>query len=564
MRFLIVSVLMGGMFFLFSTEALQAQSLRPPMNIPLLLSGNFGELRNNHFHSGLDLKTQGVSGIPVFSINDGYVSRASVSPSGYGNALYVSHPDGITSVYAHLERFDPSIEALVRNAQYQNESFAVDLTFSPGELPVERNERIAWSGNSGASRGAHLHFELRETASGKAIDPLPYFKNWIQDTRPPEIKGLMFFPQFNKGVVNGRTQNLTVALVKDKTGKQKLSPAVTAWGSIGVGLKAYDRMDGSTNLYGVYEIILKVDGKEVYHSVLDQFSIEGDTRYLNTYIDWKEWTEKHSFYMKSFIDPGNRLGINRSLSNGIIDIDEERAYQLEYILKDAFQNTATFQWTILGQKTYIPLYEERNEVYFPYDKDNEYSGKGINLKIPRTNLYTSLYLQMETFPGCTPYAPLYSIGEWLPLHSYCPLTLDIPNDIYPDKSKYGVVQLRKDEKVWLGGEYERGKITARIRELGQYCIEIDDLPPVVTPVNQAKWESNRRITFRIDDELSGIASYKGYLNGEFVLFEYDAKSKLLHYTFDFKRISAGNKTLELYVTDGAGNTTKSVFALRIE
>jgi murein DD-endopeptidase MepM/ murein hydrolase activator NlpD len=564
MRLLIVSVLMGGMSFLFFTGALQAQSMTPPMNIPLLLSGNFGELRNNHFHSGLDIKTQGVSGIPIFSINSGYVSRASVSPGGYGNALYVCHPDGLTSVYGHLERFAPSIEALVRNAQYQNESFAVDLLFLPGELPVERGERIAWSGNSGASRGAHLHFELRETESGKAIDPLFYFKNWIQDTRPPEIRGFMFFPQFNKGVVNGHTQNLPVALIKDKTGKQKLAQAITAWGNIGVGIKAYDRMDGVTNLYGVYEIVLKVDGKEVHHSIMDQFSIDENTRYLNTYIDWKEWTEKHSFYMKSFIDPGNRLDINRALSNGIIDIDEERAYQLEYILKDAYRNTTAFQWTIMGKKMFIPLYEERYEVYFPFDKDNEYSGKGIDLKIPRKNLYTSLYLQIETFPGYTLYAPLYSIGEWLPLHSYCPLTLDIPNDTYPDKSKYGVVQLRKGNKVWLGGEYERGRITTRIRELGQFCIEIDDIPPVVTPVNQAKWESNRRITFRIADELSGIASYKGYLNGEFVLFEYDAKSQLLYYVFDFKRISKGDKTLELIVTDGAGNTTKSVFALRVE
>ncbi|MCL1937013.1 MAG: M23 family metallopeptidase [Candidatus Azobacteroides sp.] len=562
MRLWIVSVLMGGVFFLFFTRAVQAQSMASPMDIPLLLSGNFGELRNNHFHSGLDIKTQGVAGIPVVAVKDGYVSRVSVSSTGYGNALYVAHPDGTTSVYGHLDKFAPFIETEVRNAQYQNESFAIDILFLPDDLPVKRGERIAWSGNTGASGGPHLHFEIRDTENDKAMDPLSYLKNRIQDTRPPEIRGLMFFPQFGKGVVNGSIQNLPIALIKNKAGKIRLTQAISAWGSIGVGIKAYDRMDGTSNLYGIYEIILKVDGKEVYHSIMDQFSIE-DTRYLNTYIDWKEWTENRSFYMKSFTDPGNRLGINRSLSNGIIDIEEERAYHLEYILKDIYQNTATLSFDITGKKMDIPPYK-RNEAFFPFNKDNEYNQKGIDLILPRGNLYTNLYLQIDTLSGGTPYAPLYRIGEWLPLHSYCPLTLDISNDQYPNKSKYGVVQLRKDKNVWLGGEYEKGRIKTRIRELGSFCIEIDTIPPVITPLNEAKWGINRRIAFRITDELSGIASYKGTLNNRFALFEYDAKRQLLYYVYDFDRISKGNQNLELNVTDGAGNTTKFVSNLWIE
>jgi hypothetical protein len=549
-------------FLLVPFSFSQAQNMVPPMDIPLLLSGNFGELRNNHFHSGIDIKTQGVTGIPVKSVKDGYIARISVSPYGYGNALYINHPGGITSVYGHLDKFAPGIEALVRENQYKNESFAVDLSFLPGELPVGKGEQIAWSGNTGGSGGPHLHFELRETESEKAIDPLPYFKNWIEDSRPPEVRGIMLFPQFNQGIVNESIENQTFSLVKDKTGKQSPAKPLTAWGAIGIGVKAYDRMNETSNIYGVSEIILKMDGEEIYHSVMDKFSID-DTRYLNTYIDWTEWTEHNSFYMKSFTDPGNRLGVNHSFNNGIININQEKTYHLEYILKDVYGNTTSFPFDIAGKEMWIPQYD-RNEVYFPYNKDNEYSRKGMDLKIPRRNLYTTLYLKIETVPDYTPFAPLYIIGERIPLHSYCPLSLEITGDTYPDKSKYGVVHYWRDKKTWLGGEYDKGKIVARTRELGRFSIETDTVPPAITPVNKAKWEINKRISFKISDALSGIASYRGTLDGEFVLFEYDAKSHSLYYVFDAKRMKKGSQTLELTVTDGAGNQTQSVYNLFVK
>jgi hypothetical protein len=383
------------------------------------------------------------------------------------------------------------------------------------------------------------------------IDPLPYFKNKIQDTRPPEIRGIMLFPLPGKGTVNGSARNQPVALVKDKAGQQRIARSLTAWGAIGIGIKAYDRMTGTANIYGVNEIILKVDDEEVYHSVIDRFSFD-DTRYLNACIDWKEWTENNSFYMKSFTDPGNRLGVNRSLSNGIIDINEEKIYRLEYILKDVYGNKTTLKFDITGSKMQIPPNESGN-VYFPFNKDNAFTGKGIDLKIPRKNLYTDIYLKIDTLSGSTSFAPLYSIGERIPLHTYCPLTLDITNDSYPDKTKYGVVLVMKDKKNWLGGEYEKGKITVLTRELGKFAIEIDTVSPVIVPVNRKRWETNRRISFKIDDDLSGIASYRGTLNGAFILFEYDAKAHSLYYVYDSKRMKKRTGALHLIVTDKAGN-----------
>ncbi|MCC8147214.1 MAG: M23 family metallopeptidase, partial [Bacteroidales bacterium] len=271
--------------FLFSIcffiSATHAQDLVPPLDIPLYLSGNFGELRANHFHSGIDFKTQGVTGLPVKSVKEGYISRISVSPYGYGNALYIDHPDGTTSVYAHLDRFTPDIESVVRDSQYVKETFAVNLFFSPDQLSIAKGEKIAYSGNTGSSGGPHVHFEIRETQTEMPLDPLPFYKDKIKDTRPPEIRGLMIFPQFNKGVVNGNTNNQEVELIKNSSGQMIVKDKITAWGEIGVGIKAYDRMNETSNIYGVNEIILKVDGEEVYHSIMDKFSFD-KTRYLNT------------------------------------------------------------------------------------------------------------------------------------------------------------------------------------------------------------------------------------------------------------------------------------------
>ncbi|GHV20818.1 peptidase M23 [Clostridia bacterium] len=533
---------------------LHAQDIVSPLDIPLFLSGNFGELRSNHFHSGIDFKTQGVTGLPVKSVEDGYVSRVSVSPYGYGNALYINHPDGKTSVYGHLERFAPAIEAVVRDSQYQKESFSVNFYLFPGQLPVKKGERVAWSGNTGGSGGPHVHFEFRDTHTEEAIDALPYFKKWIKDTRAPEIRGLMVFPQLNKGIANGSTHNQALTIVKDKSGRQSLAKPVTAWGQIGIGVKAYDRMNETGNIYGVNEIILKVDGEEVYHSILNEFSLD-DTRYLNTYIDWKEWTENKSFYMKSFTDPGNRLGVNRSLDNGIISIDSEKTYRLEYILKDVYKNTTTFQFDITGLKTLIPQQEPKG-IYFPFNRDNLFVGQGVDLRIPRKNLYTDIYLQVETLPGYAPYAPLYRLGERIPLHSYCPLTLYLTNDTYPDKSKYGVVSYWRNKKNWLGGHYENGKISAEIRELGDFSVEVDTVPPVITPIKEANWAANGRIAFKISDDLSGIKSYKGTLDSKFILIEYDYKTNLLYSVYDPKRMGRGRQTLKLVVTDEAGNASE--------
>jgi hypothetical protein len=540
----------GFIYIFFCISGVYARQPVAPLDIPLLLSGNFGELRHNHFHSGLDFKTGGKTGLSVRAVKSGFISRISVSPYGYGWAVYVAHPDGTTSVYGHLSHFATEIEQAVRDSQYLKESFTVDLHFTPEQFPVKQGKTIAYSGNSGSSGGPHLHFEFRETATDKAIDPLPFFKNRIKDTLAPVIMDIRLFPQPGRGVVNGNARNQSI--LRNKNKMDSLS-VVEAWGDIGAGIKAFDRMNGTSNIYGVNEIQLKVDGVEVYHAVMDAFFID-DTRYLNACIDWTDWIENRSLYRKSFIEPGNFQEENRVPGNGIISLTEEKVYQMEYILKDVYGNTARRNFAIAGKAMPIPPCFP-NGTHFRYDQNNQYAGKGIELEIPRKNLYADCYLAIDTAACDSPFAPLYILGERVPFHSDSSVSLKITRDIYPDKTKYGLVHRGKNKKTWLGGEYREGCLHSLIRESGSFSIEADSVPPEIKAVNRAKWKVNQCITFKITDNLSGIASWRGALDGAFILFEYDTKKNALFAGYDPMRMKRSG-LLRLVVTDEAGNSSE--------
>ncbi|MFR9165304.1 MAG: M23 family metallopeptidase [Dysgonomonas sp.] len=254
-----------------------------PLKIPVYLSANFGELRNNHFHSGIDIKTQGVINKPVYSVADGYISRISVSPSGYGLALYITHPEtGQTSVYGHLESFIPSVEKYVKSKQYEQESFRVNLSPEKNEFPVKRGQLIAYSGNTGSSGGPHVHFEIRDTETEHPLDPLVYYTDIIKDNVPPDLRGIAVYPIAEKGVVNNSSTPLRQNVTKAKNGNYlPLKTDISAWGTIGIGVKAYDKMSATSNIYGVKIVRLYVDDNKVFESDINRYSFD-ETRALNS------------------------------------------------------------------------------------------------------------------------------------------------------------------------------------------------------------------------------------------------------------------------------------------
>ena len=534
---------------------LNAQSIIPiipPMDIPLFLSGNFGELRANHFHGGLDFKTQEVTGIPVRAVKAGYVSRINISPWGYGRALYITHTDGTKTVYGHLDHFVKSIDTFARDSQYIEEKFQVELYPQPSQFPVKQGDIIAYSGNTGGSAGPHLHFEIRDAATDDLYDPLPYYKNLIRDDVPPEITGLMIFPQTGMGIVNGETQNREILLTKDKSGNMIIPPEINAWGNIGIGIKAYDKMSGTRNIYLPKEISLEVDGIEIFAQSMEEFSFS-ESRYLNSLISFDDWVNRKIFYMKSFIEPGNRLNIyQRKEGSGIISINEERIYKCKYTLTDTYGNITTLPFEIIGTKQEIP--EQRIKgLLFAYNKPNNFTNFNVALDIPVGNLYTDVDFQYKEIPNYTSFSPLFQLGKQIPLHSYCPLKIKIRKDTYPDKSKYGVFSIIGTKKSWQGGIYKNGYMYCEIHELGNYSVGIDTVAPQIKPIAPHLWTKKGRISFKVTDNFSGVKEYKGTLDGKFVLFEYDPKNASMFCEFDALRMKRGKQRLIFSVKDKCGN-----------
>lgn len=538
--------------FLTGGVLANAQELRNPFDFPILLSGNFGELRSNHFHSGIDFKTQGVEGKPVHAVQDGYVSRISVGPWGYGNALYLTHPDGTTTVYGHLQKYADKIALYMKEQQYKQESFRVDLALTPEELPVKKGEIVALSGNTGSSGGPHLHFEVRDTETEEIIDPIDYYKEHITDTKPPKIQGILIYPMEGRGVVNGSSKKLELKPVTAKNGKQTLSGKIEAWGEIGFAVKGYDYMDNTSNIYGVKEITLTADSQVIYHSNLDRYAFN-ETRYLNSFTDYEMWQKNRSFYMKSFVEPGNRLHFIESTNRGILNIDEPGTYHLTYKLADAFGNATNLSIWIEGKEQAIPAPDTTGTTLFLWSGDNRFGAKGIRMTIPKGNLYDDFYFRYQVKEDSTALAATHILHDKpIPLHQTARISLRLQHDTLENKQQYGIVRNQSSWQSWIGGEYRNGWIDADIRDLGSYTIATDTTNPTITPIAPATWTSKKAFVFRISDNLSGVQTYRGEIDGQFVLFEMNNKS-VITYHFDKERLPKGSHTLRLTVTDAAGN-----------
>lgn len=556
-----LSIKQLSLVLLFTATFLSSysQQYRNPVTIPPALSANFGELRSNHFHSGVDFKTQQVVNKPVVAIEDGYVSRISVSPGGYGLALYIDHPStGHTSVYGHLNSFAEQIAAYVLEKQYEQERYSVDLYPEKELFPVKRGEQIALSGNSGSSGGPHLHFEIRDTHTQDPLDALQYLAR-VPDTQKPDLRGIAFYPAAGQGVVNGSSNPIRLNISKDKAGNP-LGPGKTlnAWGRIGVGVKAYDRMNGQSNIYGVKYIRLFVDGEQVFSSTMNRFSF-ADTRMINALIDFEDWRERRSFFMKSFIEPGNKLPLYKAKNRGYIDINEVRDYRLRYELEDLNGNKRTYSFTVKGQQQTISE-KEYCDNYMAWNLDNAFLDFGFSLFIPAENLYNDICYRHQSTKNSGFYSNVHQVNNQpVPLHNSAKIWIKLSSDTLLNKQNYGIVSISDEgRESWIGGEYQQGGVTTDIRELGsRFAISSDSIAPSITPVGAESWGNQKRIRIRLSDNKSGITSFRGEINGMFVLFTHDAKSSIYTYRFDESRLPKG-ESLELLFTaeDGAGNKSE--------
>ena len=547
---MILALALGGMLSA-QAQHVQESNFCSPFDFPILLSANFGELRPNHFHNGLDIKTQGVTGKPIHCIADGYVSRVAVLHGGYGQVVYVTHPNGLTSVYGHVISFAKNIQACVRQYQYAHETFVCDLKFQPGQFPVKKGDIIALSGNEGASAGPHLHLELRRTETGEYIDPMPYFKHLLKDSKAPVGSLIGIYPIQGKGVVNGSSHKKLLAI-------GNLKQPVHAWGEIYTGISAKDYMDGTSNFYGVHSVTLYVDSVQVFNSTTDKV-LPDENRMINGFTDYEELTRTHRLIMRSYKLPGNRLRLLHTNENrGAVTINEERDYHFRYVLEDNFGNRRTYQFIVKGKRQDIPEYKpEANEMLY-WNRTNVIQKPGMELVVPRYHVYENVPLRTDMRGDSSRIAFDYILDAGrTPIHSYCDLSIGLRHMPVADTTKYYIVQKAGKWRSSMGGKYANGWIKTRVRSLGTFSVDVDTIAPQITPIGQGGWRTSRNIRFRIKDMESGIGSYKVYIDGKFVLF---GLKKGILVIQDPEKVKKGvPHKLEVTVTDQCGNTTRKEY-----
>ncbi len=551
--------------------------LAPPMEIPLILAGNFGEMRSNHFHTGLDIKTKGVVGQKVFAIEDGYISRVRVSPWGYGNAIYIEHTNGLTSLYAHLSKFPPSIDSLIYAQQAKNESYVLDQVVLLDSFFVKKGELIAYSGNSGSSYAPHLHFEVRETITEHALNPLLFkcYQKRIKDTTPPHVKGIKVYAITEKGyMVPGKSIYYTCKQIGKKwvinDGKPiNINSLFTKNTFLALGFHVTDKLDAAGNVCGVHHTVLSKNGTEKHVQKTDYINFDHN-RFLNSHQDYFEFKQNKKNIHKNFTTVINPLTIYPK-NDGKINW-KDAAGNYSFSAKDAHGNRINISFSLaeVTSEAKINVFEKPNAYYFP-DSVNTFIDENIQFLIEPASFYEPLQHVFKVDSSKKYLSPIYQFGEYsVPVQTKYDVRLKVPTELNTKIPMYKLgVGLISDRGYlsFLGGNYVDGWVEARPRNFGKFVLVIDTLSPVIKPLD---FNNGKTITkyntleLSINDNLSGVLNYKAYLNEKWVLMKYDRKKKRYIIPLDKNSrpfLKKGNNILLITAKDAKSNKTSSTYKL---
>tara|TARA_R110000737_G_scaffold222262_1_gene237535 strand:+ start:17642 stop:19327 length:1686 start_codon:yes stop_codon:yes gene_type:complete len=550
--FVLIFVTQWFHFVLGTNE--RSESFHPPLNIPLVLSANFGELRSNHFHMGLDFKTEAREGLTLHSIDKGYVSRVNVSPYGYGTVVYINHPGGITSVYAHCQRLTGKLDKRVKELQMKTQNSEADIYFQPNEVPLERGEVFALSGNSGASQGPHLHFEIRDTYTEEALNPLLFgFK--IADTKAPSAYTIKAYALDEYGYMKeGKTQEWSINNNTLGNGTVTLpSNFCSQKGGLGFAINAIDKFDGASNSCGLYGSRVIVNGDTLMAQELNRVAFE-HTRYLNAYTDYQAFRGGRKYH-KAFHTEMNPLTIYQKKSKGILFIKPNTSYNIQYDAYDQAGNTSTTTFTLnisdgeinlLPSKLFDPTYLNPNEAWKIDFKD----------------------AIIEAPAGCT-YEPIPKEVSWngtsvifksdvWPVQEAFTVRLK-PRTDYPIKQQYIGV---KNGANWsaLETEYANGWLEAKSKRFGEMAVQIDDKAPNIVGrnVKETIYKSKtKRLIWGIGDYQTGLVNYGLEVDGKWQVLDYESKGDYASY--ELNDLELGPHELIVTATDLAGNKRTETF-----
>jgi len=523
-----------------------------PLEVPLILSGTFGELRSNHFHGGLDIKTQQRVGLNVVSSAQGYVSRIKISHWGYGKALYITHPNGYTTVYGHLKKFAPEIEAYIKKRQYLKESFTLELFPTANELKVAKGELIAYSGNSGSSGGPHLHYEIRDHKANP-INPM-FFGIELADTKDPLIRaGVVYI--FGDSSHVDQSNHLKELIIKRRKDGTLMANPIKAFGTIGIGVNAVDKLDGALNNNGIFNLSMTVNGKKVYEHEVNTFSFN-ETRYINTLVDHERYYRKRQQIQKCFVERANKLSIYKTLvQKGYLNIKDSLSYTIQITAKDFKGNATTLTIPIKGKKIDIIAKDSiiKTPHFFKSFEFNKINQENISVAFPKNSFYKNIYFDFKYKDGKV---KLHNPG--IPLHRNFTLTFDISKYPAKDRKQVIIAKIKKNGKLsYASTKRKENKVYTRSRSLGNYTLAIDSIKPKIVPVSfkNNQWLSKYRyLKLKTTDNLSGIKSYRGEIDGKWILLEFDAKKGILTYDFNDAKLVGNKHSLKVTVVDNVNNT----------
>ena len=543
----------------FLVFQLQAQNIidpnyfSNPLEIPMVLSGSFGELRSNHFHSGLDIKTQQRSGIPIYAPADGYVSRIKVGHYGYGKALYIKHTNGYSTVYAHLQKYEATIQDFVKQNQYKKERYEIELFPTESELLVKKGDLIAYTGNSGSSGGPHLHYEIRDSYS-RPMNPM-LFGLEIPDSKNPIVTSIFAYPSGGDASVNKSAEPVKLRLIKQRDGTYK-TERISAYGKIGFGVASTDQQNGAYNKNGVYRIKTSYNGKPKIDIKFEKFSFD-ETRYLNRYIDYTYYKEHKIKIQKLFRQTNNPLSIiTQEDNNGFVNVADGFSSNFTIEIEDYQGNLAQITVPVTGNKDSLVVKKQipKDLQYVPAVSSSTIQRGVFTLDVPKNAFYQGTYLDIKT-SGDT----LHLHRDIIPVHKNISISMDISNYNTSDKNKlYIARQAYKNTSYYTTTRRENDILTAKTRILGSYSLFMDTIAPSIKAANfkDGKWISNNKtLKINIEDSHSGISSYRATLNGRFILMEYNYKKDVLTYDFSDHIVTDTQNNLRLIVTDNVGNST---------
>lgn len=541
---------------LFSTSLINAQQnlypqdyFRSPIDSPIYLSGNFCTLRNDHFHYGIDITTYEKEGLPVYASADGYVSRIKVSPYGYGKVIYIDHPNGYTSVYGHLSAFAPRFAQAVKDSQYYYEKFEIEFFPQPGTWKVKKGEMIALSGNSGGSSGPHIHFEIRDTKTEEIINPLLFGFN-IEDTISPEI------PKIALVEYDGEHEWLHfVADTIETTDTISLRAGTYAAAAI-----VNDYTTFHAIRFAPWEIEVLYNGTSIFHSYFERFAFD-QAKQINAYILYNYFYQTGIRYQCLKRPAQSDLKFFGS-GTGNFTIGPGSASLLTIRASDLAGHHCEKSFWIAGNETHHIDSAADNQAIIKFEttiypkQEFTYEESGMKITGKASSVFDTCRLGFNWF-GCEDCGKIeiYTDRGFLPFYKGLELSLKIPSSLLPMESKLLFFWSDgRSKPIAIGGEAQSGYLFQKIQKPGIYLMKADQVAPAIKPTNiQPKGKvKGRYINFEIKDALSGIRSYRGSLDGRFILMDYDAKNDWLTYVFD-ENTPSGRHLLQLEVTDKKGN-----------